>query len=264
MAEEIASQRLAVVGLPTALNDHELTVATWNLVTLLLRPVAQYETGELIYPVEVRAGGPSSSHYSASAAAGGLHTDGSLLQLPPDVAVLLCLSEADEGGETVLVPVKSVHRHLARSHPALLPLLHDDQPFATDDDRERPRRWAPVLRDAEGSERKEGSGESSSPRGRYLRKYIEAGWRLAGRPGPGELTQALDAVDSFILNTAEQLTFPLRRGEVLFWRNEEFFHGRNAFTEHSRRRRLVRIYGQDDIGRPVHDHPAGLSSGQAV
>ncbi|MBV9447534.1 MAG: TauD/TfdA family dioxygenase [Streptosporangiaceae bacterium] len=240
-------ERSVVAALPERLDDHDLTVATWNLLSLFARPVPQYDTGELVYPVEVRPDESGASHYSASADAGGLHTDGSLLAEPPDLGALLCLSKADEGGETVLVDARSVYEHLRDAPPHLLPVVTGEHPFATEDDRDRPRQWGPLMR-VDG-------GEVTT---RYLRKYIVAGWRLTGAPAPELLVEALDAIDEFAGRASQQQAYPLRRGEVLVWHNHRHLHGRRAFTERASRRRLVRFYGRRDDSRPV---PSAVSAG---
>lgn len=226
----------AMVSFPDRLSDHEMTVATWNLLTLLARPVSQYETGELIYPVEVRPGGDGASHYSATTASGGLHTDGSLLPKPPDVALLVCLAAADAGGETILVDTDAVYGHLEQTAPELVETLCRPQPFLAPDRRTGGPQWAPVLRFA----------DDGAVRMRYLRRYLESGWLSAAGAVPLELTAAMDAIDHFTMAEENQTAYLLRRGEALLWRNERYIHGRRAFTEHSSARRLVRMYAGDE------------------
>jgi len=237
----------AVVTLPADLDDHALTVATWNLVSSLMRPVPQYDTGELVYPVEVRTGEGSASHYSATAASGGLHTDGSLLSEPPDFGILLGLSAADQGGETVLVEAGAVYEHLERHHPHLVPVVTSEHPFATEDD-SAPRQWGRLLYRTD-----DGDGTVFA---RYLRKYLLSGWTLADRPQPELLLETLDTIDAFTAQESNQKAYLLQRGEVLIWRNHLHIHGRTAFTEDRNRRRLVRFYGQQDPQRPAVQAPA--------
>jgi alpha-ketoglutarate-dependent taurine dioxygenase len=232
-----------VLSLPERFGDHELTIAVWNLLTLFARPISQYESGELVYPVEVRQGEGAASHYSATSASGGLHTDGSLLPEPPDVALLLCLSAADSGGETVLVNAEAVHEHLVRTVPELVPVLAERHPFLAPDRPDGEPRWAPVLRFADGG----------GVRLRYLRRYLETGWTAAAGSVPPRVTAVMDALDSFTAAEENQTAFPLRRGQVLLWRNEEHIHGRRAFVERSSARRLVRVYARSEARVPVHD-----------
>ncbi|WP_409471656.1 TauD/TfdA family dioxygenase [Streptomyces sp. HC307] len=234
----VRTEGCAIVMLPTELDDHELTVATWNLVSAVYKPVSQYESGELVFPVEVRPGESGSSHYSASKAAGGFHTDGSLMAQPPAVGVLLCLSPADSGGETILVEAELIRRAVAAADPAFPELLGQLQPFAAEDDVRDVRQWAPVL-----STRDSGVGL------RYLRRYLVAGWERTDRAIPDGLTDAFDVIDKVAGDPEAQRPHALQRGEVLFWRNSRYVHGRRAFEEREQRRRLVRIYGADDPDR---------------
>ncbi|GDY33816.1 TauD/TfdA family dioxygenase [Gandjariella thermophila] len=213
----------AVVDTQAAeLTDTELVSAAWNLFTVLCVPVPQYLTGELIYPVEVTAAtGPGISHYSTSNAAGGFHTDGTMLDQPPAVAALLCVSPADEGGETLLMDGLRLISDLTPEHRLALTRpfwFHSGDPGS-------PLRHQPILNGTEL---------------RYLRRYIEEGHRQAG----AELsTTALDALDRLSELPDRQRPVPLRRAQVLLWDNTRFIHGRRPFTENTSRRRLRRMYG---------------------
>lgn len=210
----------------TDVPDTELVSAAWNLFTTLCTPVPQYRTGELIYPVEVTdAAGPGISHYSTSNAAGGFHTDGTMLDDPPAVAALLCLSPADEGGETLLMDGP---RLIAELDPAHREALTRPLWFHSGDDGS-PRRHQPVL-----------NVDGGRTELRYLRRYIEEGHRSLSVQPPVE---ALDALDRQSERPDRQLPLPLRRGQILLWDNARFIHGRRPFTEHTSRRRLRRMYG---------------------
>ncbi|MFK4043180.1 TauD/TfdA family dioxygenase [Nonomuraea wenchangensis] len=239
---ELMREGAVTFSLPDVLSDSDLTVATWNLVTLLAYPVPQYETGELLYPVEVRADGGGASHYSATAASGGLHTDGSLLPAAPDLALLMCLSAAESGGETVLVDAAAVHEHLTRSFPELLDVLFAEHPFLAPGRPGGSPRWKPIF--------------SHGPDGNfkicYLRRYLETGWSASGSPIPQRLKAAMDAIDEFTLDGNNQRPYLLHRSEALIWRNDAFIHGRRAFDQKGSARRLIRIYADTDKGRPVH------------
>lgn len=208
------------------LPDAELVSASWNLFTALCSPVPQYRTGELIYPVEVAAAtGAGISHYSRSNAAGGFHTDGTMLDDPPALAALLCLSPADEGGETLLMDGPRLIAELDPEHREALtrPLwFHSGDP-------DSPRRHQPVL-----------NLDGGRTELRYLRRYIEEGHRRSAIRPPLE---ALDALDRQSERSDRQLPVPLRRGQILLWDNARFIHGRRTFTEHTSRRRLRRMYG---------------------
>ncbi len=231
----------AVLRLGTAgMDDHALTTAAWNLVTTLGRPVPQYRTGELVYPVEVGASAATVSHYSGTSRAGGFHTDGTLLPQPPDFAVLLGLSSADIGGETVLVDGAALcealraddPRHLAELRRAHHFDLQGQQPGVT-------TRKQAILSDQDGRFEL-----------RYLRRYIELGHTTAGAQLPDRLVAAMDLLDELCATPAFQHPVLLERGDLLVWNNARFLHGRLPFTEIDSKRRLRRVYAVFAPGRP--------------
>lgn len=215
------------------LNDAELCSAAWNLFTVLCRPVPQYRTGELMYPVEVSTGPTlASSHYSSSSRTGGFHTDGTLLDDAPDVAMLAGLSTADEGGETVLVDAGRLVRALAERAPVHLSLLEEPHPFHSGDSTDDPVMLHRVI-----------TRNGSRTEVRYLRRYIEQGYRTQGRAVEDKLGAALDAWEKLIADPAHQAPVLIGRGQLLLWDNMRFVHGRTPFTERLQRRRLRRGYG---------------------
>lgn len=221
------------------LADDLLCSAVWNLFTALCRPVPQYRTGELVYPVEVSSS-PSlgSSHYSSSNRTGGYHTDGTLLDVTPHVAMLAGLSTADEGGETVLVDGHALVDRMAQATPELLGLLQSPHPFHSGDgDRD------PVV------EHQIVDRSAGRPRIRYLRRYIDQGYAWRGGEVDEKLTSALDAWDELI--TVPELRTPvlIERGQILLWDNFRFVHGRTPFVERTCRRRLRRAYGVITVPR---------------
>ncbi|MFJ3928935.1 TauD/TfdA family dioxygenase [Streptomyces sp. NPDC090029] len=213
--------------------DDDLCSAVWNLFTTLCRPVPQYRTGELIYPVEV-SGAPSlaSSHYSSSNRTGGFHTDGTLLDAAPHVAMLAGLSSADEGGETVLVDAHRLVDTMDERTPELLSVLEAPQPFHSGDSTDDPVMLHPVI-----------SRSGPHLEVHYLRRYIEQGHGIQGQRMDEKLIDALETWDELIAEPAFQQPVLLERGQVLLWDNRRFVHGRTPFTERLSRRRLRRAYG---------------------
>ncbi|MFF3958338.1 TauD/TfdA family dioxygenase [Streptomyces sp. NPDC001890] len=227
------SGRLVVDTGLDGLDDAGLCSATWNLFTVLCRPVPQYRTGELIYPVEV-SGAPSlaSSHYSSSNRTGGFHTDGTLLDVSPHVAMLAGLSTADEGGETVLVDGHALVDRMAYSAPELLDLLRSPHPFHSGDGDQDPVIVHEIV-----------DRSTHRPRIRYLRRYIEQGYARRGGAVDEKLTAALDMWDELIRTPELRTPVMIERGQILLWDNFRFVHGRTPFVERTRHRRLRRAYG---------------------
>ncbi|MEU6347354.1 TauD/TfdA family dioxygenase [Streptomyces sp. NPDC046977] len=218
---------------PEGLDDHQVSTLYWNFFTALFRPVPQYSSGELIYPVEVKAGAEETSHYSSSNKAGNYHTDGTLLPQLPDVAFLFGLSAAT-GGETLLMDVDSLVRQLAGLDPAHVTELSRPVPFDVKNQTEgiRVKRQPVLTRTADGYEL------------RYVRMYIEQGFAAEGTPVPPELLAAMDAFDKVSASAAEHAeSVLLERGVGLLWDNRRMLHGRHPFQETTSSRRLRRVYG---------------------
>ncbi|MEV4611543.1 TauD/TfdA family dioxygenase [Kitasatospora sp. NPDC049258] len=224
---------------PDGLGDEDLCSLYWNFFTALLRPVEQYSSGELIYPVEVKAGAAETSHYSNSNKAGNYHTDGTLLPQLPDVAFLFGLSAAT-GGETLLMDVNGLVERLAGIDPAHVAELSRPVPFDVKDQTAgiRVKRQPVLTPTADGYEL------------RYVRLYIEQGFAAEGTPVPAELLAAMDAFDEVSAVAAvDAECVLLERGVGLLWDNRRMLHGRRPFQEATSSRRLRRVYGVRDAGR---------------
>lgn len=206
----------------SGLSDEVLISAAWNLFTVPFTVMPQYAGGELISSVKVSAAArPGVSQYATSHATGGYHTDGTELEVPPEVTGLLCVSAADSGGETLLMDGRKLVAELSEEHRAALsaPLWFHSGVEGS------PERHQPVL-----------NGDEV----RYLRRYVTEGHRRRGEEPPVE---ALDAWDELSARPEMQLPVLLRRGQLLLWNNRRFVHGRRPFTEGTSRRWLVRMYG---------------------
>lgn len=211
--------------------DDELCDAAWNLFTAVCRPVPQYQTGELIFPVEVA---PNGGRYSLSNTSGEFHTDGTLLVPTPAVTCLFCLAAADHGGETVVIDGPRLYDDLAAADPGLVDALLSEHPWDTNGQVPGVEiRWQPVVT------RDDGGGLAF----RYLRSYIDTGYRKLGRPMAGATRAALDAVDRLASEEDRQIAMDLQRGQVLMFANQRFLHGRRPFREGTAKRRLRRGYG---------------------
>lgn len=221
----------ALVDLGAHLNDELLCRATWNLFTTLCLPVPQYATGEMFFPVEAAEAQPAHSPFSMSRSEVEMHNDGTFLPAAPQVAALLSLAAADQGGETIIVDGADVFGELTDADAAVL-LDHHPIDLRGQTDGPPIRSQAIATRDARGRLRL-----------RYVRSYIEAGYAKAGRQIPAATRTALDHVDALAADEARQIAFLLKRGELLLVDNQRFLHGRRAFREAGTQRRLRRVYG---------------------
>jgi alpha-ketoglutarate-dependent taurine dioxygenase len=160
------------------------------------------------------------------------HTDSA------DVVGLLCLRDAMEGGDSLLVSALSIYNRMRAERPDLLERLFD--PVATDRRGEvppgqRPYMEIPVL-----------SWHAGHLTVFYQRQYIESAQRFEGamRLTP-EHVAALDMFDALAESPELHLEMRLEPGDMQFVYNHTQLHDRTTFVdwpEPGRRRHLLRLW----------------------
>lgn len=160
------------------------------------------------------------------------HTDST------DVVALLCLAEAMEGGDSLLVSTVTLYNEMRRRHPDLWPLLFE--PVATDRRGEIPpgmKPWfeIPVL-----------NWHRGLLTGLYQRQYIDSAACLDGAPVLSQRQiAALDAWDELTNDPDLHLTMRLRPGDMQFVYNHHLLHDRTGFRDWpdpAKRRHLLRLW----------------------
>ncbi|MDD9922663.1 MAG: TauD/TfdA family dioxygenase [Boseongicola sp.] len=160
------------------------------------------------------------------------HTDSA------DVVGLLCLQDAQEGGDSLLVSAESIYNRLRAECPELLELLFD--PIATDRRGEVPDGAAPFMR----------IPVLSWHEGKltvfYQRQYIESAQRFDDAP---QLTDkhiaALDAFDAAANDPELHVSMRLKPGDMQFVYNHSQLHDRTGFVDWpdpDKRRHLLRLW----------------------
>ncbi len=160
------------------------------------------------------------------------HTDSA------DIVGLLCLREAREGGDSLLVSALAIYNRMRAERPALLERLFD--PVATDRRGEipsgaKPFMEIPVL-----------NWHADNLTVFYQRQYIESARRFEDAPVlTAEHVEALDMFDALAEDPDMHLRMRLRPGDMQFVYNHSQLHDRTAFLdwpEPSRRRHLLRLW----------------------
>lgn len=164
-----------------------------------------------------------------------------------DAVGLLCLKEAMEGGDSMLVSTITLYNEMNVRRPDLVDLMF--RPFARDRRGEVPagkKSWyeMPVLHWHEGQ-----------LTGIYHRTYIESVHRLPDAPEPSDLQEeALDLFDSLASDPNLHLKMRLEPGDMQFVYNHTNLHDRTAFRdwpELDRRRHLLRLWLALPSDRPL-------------
>ncbi|MEX0345735.1 MAG: TauD/TfdA family dioxygenase [Rhizobiaceae bacterium] len=160
------------------------------------------------------------------------HTDST------DVVGLLCLREAKEGGDSLLVSAETIYNCMKAERPDLLERLFD--PIATDRRGEIPEGMDPFMTIPPLNWH---AGELTVF---YQRQYINSAQRLDGamRLTPQQI-EALDLFDKFANDPQLHLKMRLQPGDMQFVYNHSQLHDRTGFTdwpEPEKRRHLFRLW----------------------
>lgn len=169
------------------------------------------------------------------------HTDSA------DVVGLLCLREAMEGGQSLLVSTITIYNEMRRQRPDLVALLFE--PIATDrrgeiPEGEKPFFEIPVLNWHEGF-----------LTGIYQRQYIDSAQRFpeAMRLSDAHI-EALDLFDALANDPRLYLAMQLQPGDMQFVYNHALMHDRTGFhdwPEPKDRRHLLRLWVSVAGDRPL-------------
>lgn len=160
------------------------------------------------------------------------HTDSA------DIVGLMCLQDAREGGESLLVSALSIYNRLRTDRPDLLERLFD--PIATDRRGEvppgaEPYMEIPVL-----------NWHAGYLTVFYQRQYIESAQRFEGalRLTPAHV-DALDLLDDLANDPDLHVRMRLEPGDMQFVYNHSQLHDRTSFVdwpEPGKRRHLLRLW----------------------
>ena len=186
------------------------------------------------------ANDPNTRIYQTSARQ-TFHTDSA------DAVGLLCLREAMEGGDSLLVSVETIYNRMRAERPDLLALLFD--PIATDRRGEVPEGMKPFM------EIPPLSWHAGQLTVFYQRQYIDSAQRFpeAMRLTP-EHVMALDMFDALANDPALHLKMRLQPGDMQFVYNHGQLHDRTGFRDWpdpAERRHLFRLWLSLPGDRPL-------------
>ena len=169
------------------------------------------------------------------------HTDSS------DVVGLLCLNEARQGGDSLLVSAVTLYNEFRRHRPDLLTYLFEN--IATDrrgevPPGEKPYFTIPVF-----------NWHAGFLTVIYQRQYIDSAQRFADAPRlTSNHIEALDLFDALANDPRLHFSMRLERGDMQFVYNHSLLHDRTSFIdwpEPDRRRHLLRLWLSVPGDRPL-------------
>lgn len=160
------------------------------------------------------------------------HTDSA------DIVGLLCLREAKEGGDSLLVSAEAIYNRMRTECPHLLERLFD--PIATDRRGEVPEGMEPFMTIPPFS------WHDGKLTVFYQRQYIDSAQRFpAAMRLSDDHIAALNAFDALANDPDMYLTMRLQPGDMQFVYNHSQLHDRTGFTDWpdpDQRRHLLRLW----------------------
>jgi len=222
-------------GLPVKSYSQEMAAAIFCGLGAHLGPArSQNAAGHILGHVRDIGADPSDPNariYQTSARQ-SFHTDSA------DVVALMCLQDAKEGGDSLLVSAETIYNEMRATRPDLLALLFD--PIATDRRGEVPEGMEPYMT----------IPPFSWHDGRltvfYQRQYIDSAQRFpdAMRLTP-EHIEALDYFDELANDPDLHIKMRLVPGDMQFVYNHSQLHDRTGYVdwpEPENRRHLFRLW----------------------
>ncbi len=169
------------------------------------------------------------------------HTDSA------DVVGLLCVNEAREGGDSLLVSAVTIYNEFCRGRHDLLPYLFED--IATDRRGEVPPGQKPFFTIPVFS------WHGGFLTVMYQRQYIDSAQRFSEAPRlTARHVEALDHFDALANDPRLHLRMRLVPGDMQFVYNHSLLHDRTSFIdwpEHNRRRHMLRLWLAMPGDRPL-------------
>ena len=210
----------------------------YGLGTHLGQAMSQSQRGDRLGYVQSEDDSPTRRGYRSSAEL-RWHTDAC------DIAALMCVNRAEEGGFSRLCSLLRVHDAIYEQHPELLPALYEGWHYAIPECAQSSRPTTPdkipVFCAVDGT-------VSSTFSGTFMRGAAE----ILGEPLPPALDAGVEEVYRQAFDPANHLEFMLEPGEMMYWNNLTVLHARTSFRNaEDTKRLLLRLWLTVPEGRPV-------------
>ncbi len=160
------------------------------------------------------------------------HTDSSYMAIPHELVAFQCIKADEQGGESIMIPVEDILKHLDKK---IIELLR--QPVY-----KFGKIKSPIL-----------SGSESDCLFRYYRAQIDRTTQSGEHPLSEQHQSALNTLDNLLAQTHLFHKFHLKPGQILFMHNCKVLHGRTELSPNS-----------DRLLNRVRLHVEGLSSKELV
>ena len=195
--------------------------------------------------VEVKDEGKSmktGGRYHQTRDGGSCHTDSPQWKNTPDFIGLCCIYPAKIGGVNKYISAYTIHNLFIEQNIGLLEILYDNFYF---DKRgefksgEDPTIFEPIIR-----------YEDKKLTFRYLRTYIDQGYKVENKELSDDQLKSLELLDKFLENPKNIVEHTLQKYDMTFFNNNWIIHGRTNFEDYEdleKKRLMLRVWIKNTI-----------------
>ena len=190
--------------------------------------------------IEVKDEGKSmktGGRYHQTKDGGSCHTDSPQWKNTPDFIGLCCIHPAKVGGVNKYISAYTIHNLFIKENINMLKILYENFYFDKRGEYkpgEEPTIFEPIIK-----------YENEQITFRYLRTYIDQGYKVQNKELTNKQIESLGLLDNFLDNPKNIVEYTLQKYDMTFFNNNWIIHGRTNFEdfeELEKKRLMLRVW----------------------
>jgi len=190
--------------------------------------------------IEVKDEGKSmktGGRYHQTKDGGSCHTDSPQWENTPDFIGLCCIHPAKIGGINKYISAYTIHNSFVKENIDMLEVLYQKFYFDKRGEYktgEEPTIFEPIIK-----------FENNKITFRYLRDYIDQGYKIQNKELTNEQLKSLDLLDNLLDNPKNIIEYTLQKYDMTFFNNNWIIHGRTNFEDFEdleKKRLMLRVW----------------------
>ena len=168
---------------------------------------------------------------------GSCHTDSPQWKNTPDFIGLCCIHPAKVGGVNKYISAYTIHNLFIKENINMLKILYENFYFDKRGEYkpgEEPTIFEPIIK-----------YENEQITFRYLRTYIDQGYKVQNKELTNKQIESLGLLDNFLDNPKNIVEYTLQKYDMTFFNNNWIIHGRTNFEdfeELEKKRLMLRVW----------------------
>ena len=195
--------------------------------------------------IEVKDEGKSmktGGRYHQTKDGGSCHTDSPQWENTPDFIGLCCIHPAKIGGINKYISAYTIHNSFIKENMDMLEVLYQKFYFDKRGEYktgEEPTIFEPIIK-----------FENNKITFRYLRAYIDQGYKIQNKELTSEQLKSLKLLDNLLDNPKNIVEYTLQKYDMTFFNNNWIIHGRTNFEDFEdleKKRLMLRVWIKNNI-----------------